>query len=29
MSTRMFDWTIAIVFGMFLAYCAAYGLNPI
>jgi hypothetical protein len=29
MSARMFDWTLAIAFGLFLGYCAAKGVSPV
>jgi hypothetical protein len=29
MSTRAFDWTLAIAFGLFLGYCAAMGVSPV
>ncbi|GJH22458.1 hypothetical protein CBA19CS22_37970 [Caballeronia novacaledonica] len=29
MSTRAFDWILAIGFGLFLGYCAAKGIYPV
>jgi hypothetical protein len=29
MSESMFDWILAIGFGLFLGYCAAQGIYPI
>jgi hypothetical protein len=29
MSASVFDWTLAIAFGLFLGYCAAMGVSPV